>query len=95
MAFTPTGRRVAAACPGAKVRQEADRHARRAHLHPEMAEAALREGAVDVVCMTKHILRSAFHSQVYENREEDIRYCTRCLQACHGKMDAMTASTIR
>ena len=26
----------------------------------------------------------------FENRLEDIRYCTRCLQVCHGKMHEMS-----
>ncbi|HZO90005.1 MAG TPA: FAD-dependent oxidoreductase, partial [Chthonomonadaceae bacterium] len=58
---------------------------------PEMAEQALAEGALDVVCMTKtHIADPHFTQKVYENRLEDIRYCTRCLQSCHGKMHLMT-----
>jgi len=58
---------------------------------PEMAEAALRDGAVDVVCMTKtHIADPHFTRKVFENRLEDIRFCTRCLQSCHGKMQGMT-----
>jgi 2,4-dienoyl-CoA reductase-like NADH-dependent reductase (Old Yellow Enzyme family)/thioredoxin reductase len=58
---------------------------------PEMAESALAEGALDVVCMTKtHICDPHFARKVYENRMEDIRFCTRCLQSCHGKMDKMT-----
>ncbi len=58
---------------------------------PEMAEAALAEGAVDVVCMTKaHIADGQFARKVFENRVEDIRFCTRCLQGCHHKMHLMT-----
>jgi 2,4-dienoyl-CoA reductase-like NADH-dependent reductase (Old Yellow Enzyme family)/thioredoxin reductase len=58
---------------------------------PEMAEQALAEGAVDVVCMTKtHICDPHFTRKAFENRLDDIRYCTRCLQSCHGKMDQMT-----
>ncbi|MCA1596195.1 MAG: FAD-dependent oxidoreductase, partial [Chloroflexi bacterium] len=58
---------------------------------PEMAEDAVRSGAVDVVCMTKtHIADPHFVRKVRENRVEDIRFCTRCLQSCHGKMDKMT-----
>lgn len=58
---------------------------------PETAEAAVRDGAVDVVCMTKaHIADGQFARKVYENRLDDIRYCTRCLQGCHHKMHLMT-----
>lgn len=58
---------------------------------PEMAEEALAEGWLDVVCMTKtHICDPHFTRKVFENRLEDIRYCTRCLQACHGTMHRMT-----
>jgi 2,4-dienoyl-CoA reductase-like NADH-dependent reductase (Old Yellow Enzyme family)/thioredoxin reductase len=58
---------------------------------PEMAEHALAAGWLDVVCMTKtHICDPHFTRKVYEDRMEDIRYCTRCLQSCHGKMDRMT-----
>ena len=58
---------------------------------PEMAEAALQDGIVDLVCMTKtHICDPHFTRKVFENRLADIRYCTRCLQSCHGKMDLMT-----
>lgn len=57
----------------------------------EGAERALSEGAMDVVVMTKaHIAEPHFVKKVYENRMEDIRYCTRCLQSCHAKMDLMT-----
>lgn len=58
---------------------------------PEMAEAAVRTGAVDVVCMTKaHIADGQFARKVFENRLDDIRFCTRCLQGCHHKMHLMT-----
>jgi hypothetical protein len=58
---------------------------------PEMAEEALREGWLDVACMTKaHIADAHFARKVFEGRTEDIRFCTRSLQACHGKMDRMT-----
>src|SRR5579871_1373990 len=41
--------------------------------------------------MTKtHICDPHFARKVYENRLDDIRYCTRCLQSCHGKMHLMT-----
>ena len=58
---------------------------------PEMAEAALEDGVLDVVCMTKaHIADGQFARKVFENRQEDIRFCTRCLQGCHLRMHAMT-----
>jgi NADPH-dependent 2,4-dienoyl-CoA reductase/sulfur reductase-like enzyme len=56
-----------------------------------MAERALAEGWLDVTCMTKtHIADPHFTRKVLENRTDDIRFCTRCLQSCHGKMDLMT-----
>ncbi|HET6384577.1 MAG TPA: FAD-dependent oxidoreductase [Armatimonadota bacterium] len=56
---------------------------------PEMAEEAIREGATDIVCMTKtHIADPHFTRKVFENRLDDIRFCTRCL-LCHSKMDRM------
>ena len=58
---------------------------------PEMAERALAEGLLDLVCMTKtHICDPQFTRKVFEGRLDDIRFCTRCLQSCHGKMDRMT-----
>ena len=58
---------------------------------PGMAEIALRERAADVICMTKtHIADPHFTRKVFENRDADIRFCTRCLQSCHGKMHGMT-----
>ena len=58
---------------------------------PEMAEGALASGCADVVCMTKsHICDPHFTRKVFENRLEDIRYCTRCLQCCHGAIERMT-----
>jgi len=58
---------------------------------PEMAEQMLAEGDVDIVCMTKtHICDPHFTRKVAENRLEDIRYCTRCLQSCHGNGAGMT-----
>src|SRR5437763_717398 len=58
---------------------------------PEMAEKALAENLLDIVCMTKtHICDPHFTRKVFENRLDDIRYCTRCLQVCHGKMDVMS-----
>ena len=58
---------------------------------PEMAEKALAEGVLDVVCMTKtHICDPHFARKVFEDRLDDIRFCTRCMQACHGHMETMT-----
>lgn len=58
---------------------------------PELAEKVLRENTVDLVVMTKtHICDPHFTRKVWESRLEDIRYCTRCLQSCHGKMHLMT-----
>ncbi|MBM3459699.1 MAG: FAD-dependent oxidoreductase, partial [Armatimonadetes bacterium] len=58
---------------------------------PEMAEAALAAGALDVVLMTKaHIADPHFTRKAQEGRPAEIRYCTRCLQSCVGKMEAMT-----
>jgi 2,4-dienoyl-CoA reductase-like NADH-dependent reductase (Old Yellow Enzyme family)/thioredoxin reductase len=58
---------------------------------PELAEKILAENVVDAVCMTKsHICDPHLALKTFENREEDIRFCTRCLQSCHGKMHLMT-----
>ena len=58
---------------------------------PEMAERTLADGLTDIVCMTKtHICDPHFTRKVFENRLPEIRYCTRCLQACHGTMGRMT-----
>ncbi len=58
---------------------------------PEMAEQVLSEGDVDLVCMTKtHICDPHFTRKVAENRLVDIRFCTRCLQSCHGNGAGMT-----
>jgi len=58
---------------------------------PEMAEKALAQNWLDIVCMTKtHICDPHFTRKVFENRLDDIRYCTRCLQVCHGKMSQMS-----
>lgn len=58
---------------------------------PEMAEDALKLGWLDIACMTKsHICDPHLTRKVFENRLADIRFCTRCLQACHGHMDTMT-----
>ncbi len=57
----------------------------------EQAEAALREGAVDAVCMTKaHICDPHHAAKAFDGRERSVRVCTRCLQSCHGAMDRMT-----
>ena len=38
--------------------------------------------------MTKtHIADPHFTRKVQEDRVADIRFCTRCLQSCHGKME--------
>jgi 2,4-dienoyl-CoA reductase-like NADH-dependent reductase (Old Yellow Enzyme family) len=58
---------------------------------PEMAERAVAEGIVDVVLLTKaHIADPHFTRKAQEGRLDDIRYCTRCLQSCIGKMEHMT-----
>ncbi|MCZ6678660.1 MAG: FAD-dependent oxidoreductase [Candidatus Poribacteria bacterium] len=58
---------------------------------PEMAEAALADGMMDVVCMTKtHIADPHFTRKVHQGRLADIRYCTRCLQSCIGNSAQMT-----
>src|SRR5579884_478037 len=58
---------------------------------PEMAERALVEGALDVVCMTKtHVADPHFARKVFEGRLDDIRYCTRCMQACHGQAERLS-----
>src|SRR5205823_909904 len=54
-------------------------------------EKALAKSWLDIVCMTKtHICDPHFTRKVQENRLDDIRYCTRCLQVCHGKMHEMS-----
>ncbi len=58
---------------------------------PELAERALAEGIVDIAVMTKsHIADGQFARKVYEGRLDDIRFCTRCLQSCHGNIAKMT-----
>ena len=58
---------------------------------PEMAEMALAEGWLDVVCLTKsHICDPHFSRKVRENRLHEIRYCTRCLQSCLGNIAHLT-----
>jgi len=58
---------------------------------PKMAEEALAGDMLDVVCMTKsHIADPHFSRKVQEDRLEDIRYCTRCLQGCIGNSEQMT-----
>jgi N,N-dimethylglycine/sarcosine dehydrogenase len=55
------------------------------------ADRAIAEGIVDVVCMTKaHIADGKFTAKVFAGNENDIRQCTRCLQACHHAMHRMT-----
>jgi 2,4-dienoyl-CoA reductase-like NADH-dependent reductase (Old Yellow Enzyme family) len=57
----------------------------------ELAERALAEGIIDVAVMTKtHIADPHFTRKVYEGRQEDIRFCTRCLQSCHGNLWKMS-----
>jgi len=58
---------------------------------PQMAEQALIDGAADLICLTKsHIADGEFTRKLYENRPEDIRLCTRCLQQCIGQMEQMS-----
>lgn len=58
---------------------------------PQQAEDALAAGWLDAVCMTKaHICDPHHAKKAEEGRLDDIRYCTRCLQSCHGAMDRMT-----
>lgn len=58
---------------------------------PEMAEMALAEGWLDVVCLTKsHICDPHFARKARENRLHEIRYCTRCLQSCLGNIAHLT-----
>ncbi|MBB6053391.1 FAD-dependent oxidoreductase [Armatimonas rosea] len=57
----------------------------------QQAEDALAAGWLDAVCMTKaHICDPHHAKKAQEGRLDDIRYCTRCLQSCHGAMDRMT-----
>ncbi|HMP40588.1 MAG TPA: FAD-dependent oxidoreductase, partial [Roseiflexaceae bacterium] len=57
----------------------------------ELAEQALAEGVIDVAVMTKtHIADPHFTRKVFEGRNDDIRFCTRCLQSCHGNLWHMT-----
>ncbi len=54
-------------------------------MRPELAEQALQEGLIDVAVMTKaHIADGRLVRKAWEGREEDIRWCTRCLQSCLG-----------
>lgn len=58
---------------------------------PELAERALAEGVIDIAVMTKtHIADAHFTRKVFEGRTDDIRFCTRCLQSCHGNLWRMT-----
>jgi 2,4-dienoyl-CoA reductase-like NADH-dependent reductase (Old Yellow Enzyme family) len=57
----------------------------------EQAERALAVGWLDAVCMTKaHICDPHHARKAFEGRLDEIRYCTRCLQSCHGAIDRMT-----
>ena len=57
----------------------------------QQAEDALAAGWIDAVCMTKaHICDPHHARKAFEGQLEDIRYCTRCLQSCHGAMERMT-----
>ncbi|MEN9938391.1 MAG: hypothetical protein RLZZ387_4970 [Chloroflexota bacterium] len=57
----------------------------------ELAEHALAAGVIDVAVMTKaHIADGQFTRKVFEGRADEIRYCTRCLQSCHGNLWKMT-----
>lgn len=52
---------------------------------PEVAEAALAEGCLDVVGITKgHFADSHFVSKLREGRREEIRLCIRCQFCCDG-----------
>ncbi|MAF11386.1 hypothetical protein CMK11_13130 [Candidatus Poribacteria bacterium] len=58
---------------------------------PEMAEQALADGALDIVCMTKaHIADPHFTRKAREGERDRIRRCTRCLQSCIGAMEQMS-----
>lgn len=58
---------------------------------PELAERALADGVIDIAVMTKtHIADAHFTRKVFEGRIDDIRFCTRCLQSCHGNLWKMT-----
>ena len=52
---------------------------------PEVAEAALAEGCLDVVGITKgHFADAHFVSKLREGRREEIRLCIRCQFCCDG-----------
>lgn len=58
---------------------------------PELAEQALADRVIDIAVMTKtHIADPHFTRKVFEGRTDDIRFCTRCLQSCHGNLWKMT-----
>jgi 2,4-dienoyl-CoA reductase-like NADH-dependent reductase (Old Yellow Enzyme family)/thioredoxin reductase len=58
---------------------------------PEMAEQAVAEGRLDLALLTKaHIADPHFTLKAFDGRLDEIRYCTRCLQSCIGKMEQMT-----
>jgi hypothetical protein len=57
----------------------------------ELAERALAENVIDIAVMTKsHIADGQFTRKIFEGRPEDIWFCTRCLQSCHGNIAKMT-----
>ena len=57
----------------------------------ELAERAIADGLIDIAVMTKtHIADPHFTRKVFEGRLDDIRFCTRCLQSCHGNIPKMT-----
>ena len=52
---------------------------------PEVAEAALAEGCLDVVGITKgHFADAHFVNKLREGRREEIRLCIRCQYCCDG-----------
>jgi len=58
---------------------------------PEMAEQALADGTLDVVCMTKaHTADPHFTRKARDGETDRIRYCARCLQSCIGAMEHMS-----
>ncbi|MBT3265888.1 FAD-dependent oxidoreductase [Candidatus Poribacteria bacterium] len=58
---------------------------------PEMAEQALTDGALDIVCMTKaHIADPHFTRKARDGERDRIRLCARCLQSCIGAMEHMS-----
>lgn len=58
---------------------------------PFLAERAVASGQIDVVGMTKaHIADPHFTRKVALGQLDDVRYCTRCLQSCIGKVEHLT-----